>query len=554
MKKIYVFLFLLCLLTNENLKSQDQSPFITTWKTDVPDVPEIYGVWITTVFGQDYNFDVDWENDGIFDDLGVTFDIQHEYELPGTYTIAIRGKFPQIDFGATGDRLKLIRVDQWGDMKWKSMHKAFYKCSNLVECDTIPPDLSEVTDFSSMFELASNFNCEIGNWNVSSGQKMNFMFRRASSFNQDISDWDVSHVTNMSWMFSGASSFNKDIGNWNVSNVTDMSYMFASSLSFNQEVGNWDVGNVTSMKKMFEVCKSFNRDIGNWNVSSVSNMSYMFAGAENFNHSLGSWNVSSVTDMSSMFALAYSFNQDIGSWDVSSVTNMGTMFGSAEKFNYSLSNWDVSSVTNMRAMFSYTLDFNQDLSNWNISNVIGLGAMFSNTGSFDQNIGSWILSEDATFNTTDFNQLVGIFENSSISCENYSKTLIGWANNPNTPSDKDLGLLNNMEYGQSAKDSRDYLTNTLNWKLEGDVEGNCTVSSKNVDDSSSINLFPNPTTGIIHLSNEESFKVQIFDIKGELIFNGENINIIDITEFEQGIYIVQLKNGNLIKREKVIKL
>ena len=48
----------------------------------------------------------------------------------------------------------------------------------------------------------------------------------ATDFNQDIGSWDVSSVEDFSGMFLGASSFNQNIGSWNVSSGTDFDWMF----------------------------------------------------------------------------------------------------------------------------------------------------------------------------------------------------------------------------------------------------------------------------------------------------------------------------------------
>ncbi|MEX2478493.1 MAG: BspA family leucine-rich repeat surface protein [Gracilimonas sp.] len=251
---------------------------------------------------------------------------------------------------------------------------------------------SLVTDMRLLFNGASTFNQDIGNWDVSTVTNMIRMFNGASSFNQDIGNWDVSSVTDMHWMFNGASSFNQDIGNWDVSAVTDMSLLFEGASTFNQDIGNWDVSSVTDMKWMFLNASSFNQDIGNWDVSTVTNMTRMFNGASTFNQNIGNWNVSSVSNMYGMFSDATSFNQDIGNWDVSAVRDMSLLFRYARYFNQDIGGWDISSVTKMTEMFSYASNFNQDIGSWDVSSVTTMHRMFDGASTFNQDIGNWDVS------------------------------------------------------------------------------------------------------------------------------------------------------------------
>ena len=123
-------------------------------------------------------------------------------------------------------------------------------------------DTSKITDMSSLFDNAINFN-------------------------GDISRWDVSNVTNMDSMFWG-SKFNRDISKWDVSNVTNMEFMFASS-KFNGDISNWDVRNVEHMRGMF-ASSEFNGDISKWDVSNVEDMSFMFANSK-FNGNISMWKI-----------------------------------------------------------------------------------------------------------------------------------------------------------------------------------------------------------------------------------------------------------------------
>ncbi|MDE3740936.1 BspA family leucine-rich repeat surface protein [Maribacter polysaccharolyticus] len=427
-------------------------PFITTWKTDNYGTSSDTSIMIPTNSEYTYSYNIDWENDGIIDDTNISGNITHNYEVAGTYEVAITGAFPQIYFNNSYDIGKIITVNQWGSQEWESMKSSFFGCTNLTINATDTPNISGVTDMSSAFRSARSFNADISSWDVGNVTNMEKMFQGASIFNGDISGWDVSSVTNMQEMFRNATNFNQPIGNWGnkVGNVTNMYGMFFIASSFNQDINSWDVSSVTNMSNMFSDATLFNGDISSWDVSNVTNMNLMFREAENFNQPIGNWGnkVGNVTDMSEMFLGATAFNKDIGSWDVSSVTNMYGMFIGAENFNQPIGNWgdkvanvtdmsamfllgsnfnqdisawDVSSVTNMYGMFAYAGKFNQPIGNWGnkVANVTNMSAMFALATNFDQNLGSWDIS-----NTT---EMFDMFSDSQLSTANYDNTLIGWS-------------------------------------------------------------------------------------------------------------------------------
>ncbi len=377
------------------------APYITTWKTDNEGNTTDTQIKIGTYSGSTYNFTVEW-GDGSTDE-NVTQSIVHDYGTAGTYTVKISGVYPHpfngnyynsssSDYYKNFDAPKLLSVEQWGDMAWKSMSYAFSRASNMLGNASDIPDLSAVTDMHSMFSNASSFNQDLNAWDVSAVTNMGSMFFGARAFNQDIGDWDVSAVSTMSSMFYNARAFNQSIGDWNVSSVTNIYSMFLYASAFNQDLSTWDVSAVTSMDSMFSDTRAFNQDLSTWNVSSVTNMSGMFAGASSFNQDLSNWDVSSVTNMSGMFAEASSFNQDLSTWDVSSVTNMRSMFSFTRTFDQDLSNWEVSSVTYMSAMFSEASAFNQDLSTWDVSSVTYMHYMFAGASSFNQDLSAWDVS------------------------------------------------------------------------------------------------------------------------------------------------------------------
>ena len=431
------------------------SPFITTWQTTTA------GESITIPVGSVLDtYTVSWGDGNT--SVDITGDQTHMYDDAGTYTVSISGDFTRIALsGDSTNAQKMQSIEQWGDIRWNSMSRAFYGASNMIYNATDAPNLSGVTDMSGMFRGAFSFNGDISDWNVSSVTYMGRMFFDATSFNQRLDSWNVSSVIDMHDMFAGATSFNGDISDWNVSSVTKMNGMFAGATSFNGDISDWNVSSVTDMYDMFWFASSFNQPLNLWNVSSVTNMHDMFAGTP-FNQPLNLWNVSSVTDMNGMFGGATSFNGDISDWDVSSVTDMrymlssatfnqpldswnvssvadmNGMFGGATTFNQPLDSWDISSVTDMNGMFGGATSFNGDISGWNVSSVTDMSYMFQES-SFNGDISEWNVSSVADMNgmfggATTFNQPLDSWDISSVTDMNgmfggatsFNGNIFGW--------------------------------------------------------------------------------------------------------------------------------
>ncbi|MEM6722286.1 MAG: BspA family leucine-rich repeat surface protein, partial [Bacteroidota bacterium] len=253
--------------------------FVTTWNTGNTFNPVKSVITVPTT-GGGYNYDVDWDNDGVFDQFGITGDVSFDYGVEGIYTIRIQGSFPRMYCEGNPDQgTKLISIDQWGAIKWQSFEGAFKDTSELSILALDVPDLSQVTSMARAFMNAlAQFSptfLNANSWNMSTITDMSSMFED-SLFNSPISNWDVSNVTNMNRMFNDDSSFNQDISAWNVSSVMDMANMFFDATNFNQDIGSWDVSSVTTMRDMFRNANAFDQNLENWDISSLNNAIKIF--------------------------------------------------------------------------------------------------------------------------------------------------------------------------------------------------------------------------------------------------------------------------------------
>ena len=91
----------------------------------------------------------------------------------------------------------------------------------------------------------------------------------------------------------------------------------------------------------------------------------------------------------------------------------------------------------------------------------------------------------------------------------------------------------------------------LNW-IEFDFTGNSMGTDDNEIDR--IRLFPNPVSEILNINTKyQNFKIEIYDMIGKKIFNAENLNSINVRDFDDGIYLLKLSFGNYSHSKLFIK-
>ena len=184
---------------------------------------------------------------------------------------------------------------------------------------------------------------------------------------------------------------------------------------------------------------------------------------------------------------------DIPQWGSTQFTSLNNMFTSCNNTSFQISASDTPNIlsgASMDEMFYNADYFNTDISNWDVSNVTGgLLRVFGTADSFNQNLSSWDIQSS---------NLYLFFWATSMSTENYTDTIVGWAvtvyknsgkynvsmgaqysrifDNSRT-SDNASGQTYAAKYGSDwtatgwtdAGDARDYLTGaTANWTISGD--------------------------------------------------------------------------------------
>lgn len=258
-----------------------QNEFISTWKTDNTGTSSDTEITIPMVVSSG-SYSVDWNNDGTPDETGITGSVTHDFVSAGTYTIRITATTSDqmnINFNNGGDRLKLLDVSQWGDIRWTAFSNAFYGCENFNISASDAPDLTVFGGgLNNAFRNCTSLTGGLSNWAITNVNSMMSTFQGCSQYSEDLSGWDTSSLRFFQYAFS-QSGFNGDITNWDVTSVESFRGTFQSNTVFNQNISGWSIGtyHLMDFTDMFSAAGSFDQNLGNWNVAFAWNIGGMLS-------------------------------------------------------------------------------------------------------------------------------------------------------------------------------------------------------------------------------------------------------------------------------------
>ena len=358
----------------------------------------------------------------------------------------------------------------------------------------------------------------------------------------DLSKVCVSNITDMKDALRGLRWFNTDIAYWDVSNVTDMSNMFFKAQIFNQDIGNWDVSSVTRMSAMFQVARVFDQDISAWDVSNVQRFRSMFRNAAAFNQNIGPWDVGNVLNdaqMSSMFRGCASFNQDLSMWCVSNVSAKPTGFdANSALVSANLPAWGTCPTAATPAQYTITsagLAYSPDTLYCNVGDVVTFD-VGGNHNAVEVSEATW-LSNGSTPLSGGFNIGFG-------AVEDFTPTSAGTHYYVCTPhaSLNMKGVIIVNSSASRVQNGNPIASNDANGDSAGDE-----VKLQEVE------LFPNPTTGIVKISPVVEGTYHIYNEVGRTIGEGQIKEAYDFSEQPRGIYMLMLQTENVTQYLKVVK-
>ena len=105
----------------------------------------------------------------------------------------------------------------------------------------------------------------------------------------------------------------------------------------------------------------------------------------------------------------------------------------------------------------------------------------------------------------------------------------------------------------SSTDNGAFGMNTPAYFCLDDIEFTTSIKTVSKND---MNIYPNPVKDILTIENIENSKIMIYDISGKTVYlkqTNTNVEKIDLSELNRGIYFITISNNDKVITKKIIK-
>ncbi|MDB4088078.1 T9SS type A sorting domain-containing protein [Flavobacteriales bacterium] len=69
-----------------------------------------------------------------------------------------------------------------------------------------------------------------------------------------------------------------------------------------------------------------------------------------------------------------------------------------------------------------------------------------------------------------------------------------------------------------------------------------------------VSIYPNPTNGLVKIKSETFInEIELYNMEGKLLFTERNSSTIDLSSFDNGVYIIRTRQDNNVSNHRVIK-
>ncbi|NBC57627.1 MAG: T9SS type A sorting domain-containing protein [Bacteroidetes bacterium] len=177
-------------------------------------------------------------------------------------------------------------------------------------------------------------------------------------------------------------------------------------------------------------------------------------------------------------------------------------------------------------------------------------SFFRNSASFGNDPtssgGAGFHSSAETFNPLDNNYDAS--NNNSVASFTIVDSYVGTSTTNSTPAGALNPFFTNVNFVGAVETGNDW---TLGWCVN--LDGTERLSTQNFDNIE-VSIFPNPARDILRIdSNFEISNLVLFNNLGQKIHEDENVKEINMSQFQPGIYFLQVDSNNNSQTLKVIK-